>query len=108
MQESNALFHNGFATILETLRILDEVKQDEDLGDMLKIGSLANVLRAESWKKKHMKKKIDALMKIEGVRHNMELAKEEQYHKGYCKAVEDICNSLKVLYSQKAVLKKNE
>lgn len=42
-------------------------------------------------------KEIDALMKIEGVRHNMELAKEEQYHKGYCKAVEDICNSLKVL-----------
>lgn len=55
MQESNALFHNGFATIFETLRILDEVKQDEDLGDMLKIGSLANVLYAESWEKKHMK-----------------------------------------------------
>lgn len=35
-------------------------------------------------------------------------AKEEQYHKGYCKAVEDICNSLKVLDSRKAVLKKNE
>lgn len=54
------------------------------------------------------RKEIDALMKIEGVRHNMELAKEEQYHKGYCKAVEDICNSLKVLDSRKAVLKKNE
>lgn len=55
MQESNALFHNGFATIFETLRILDEVKQTEDLGDMLKTGSLANVLCAESCKKKHMK-----------------------------------------------------
>lgn len=51
---------------------------------------------------------INALMKIEGVRHDMELAKEEQYHKGYCKAVEDICNSLKALGSQKAVLKKNK
>lgn len=55
MQKSNALFHNGFATILETLRILDEVKQDEDLGYMLKTGSLANVLYAESWEKKYMK-----------------------------------------------------
>lgn len=45
------------------------------------------------------RKEIDALMKIESVRHNMELAKEEQYHKGYCKAVEDICNSLKALDS---------
>lgn len=55
MQESNALFHNGFAAIFEVLRGLNEVKQDEDLGDMLKTGSLANVLRAESWKKKYMK-----------------------------------------------------
>lgn len=55
MQESNALFHNGFATIFEVLRGLNEVKQDEDLGDMLKTGSLANVLCAESCKKKHMK-----------------------------------------------------
>jgi hypothetical protein len=47
MQESNALFHNGFSTIFEILRILDEVKQDEDLGDMLKTGSLVNVLYAE-------------------------------------------------------------
>lgn len=54
------------------------------------------------------RKEIDALMKIEGTRHNRELAKEEQYHKGYCKAVEDICNSLKVLDSRKAVLKKNK
>ena len=47
------------------------------------------------------RKEMNALMKIESVRHNMELAKEEQYHKGYCKAVEDICNILKVLDSQK-------
>jgi hypothetical protein len=37
-----------------------------------------------------------------------EKAKEEQYHKGYCKAVEDICNSLKALDSLKAVYKKNK
>lgn len=55
MQESNALFHNGFATIFEVLRGLNEVKQDEDLGDMLKTGSLANVLYAVSCGKKHMK-----------------------------------------------------
>lgn len=55
-----------------------------------------------------IRKEIDALMKIESVRHNMELAKEEQYHKGYYKAVEDICNSLKALDSLKAVLKKNK
>lgn len=55
MQESNALFHNGFATIFEVLRGLNEVKQDEDLGDILKTGSLTNVLCAESCKKKHMK-----------------------------------------------------
>lgn len=41
MQESNVLFHHGFATIFETLRILDEVKQNEDCEEMLKIGSLA-------------------------------------------------------------------
>lgn len=49
MQESNASFHNGFATIFETLRILDEVKQNENCEEMLKTGSLANVLCAESW-----------------------------------------------------------
>lgn len=54
------------------------------------------------------RKEIDALMKIEGVRHNMEWAKEEQYHKGYCKAVEDVWNSLKALDSLKAVCKKNK
>lgn len=54
------------------------------------------------------RKEMDALMKIESVRHNMELAKEEQYHKGYCKAVEDVCNSLKALDSVKAVQKKNK
>ena len=55
MQESNAVFHIGFSTIFETLRILDEVKQKEDLVDMLKAGSLANILSPCSWKKKHMK-----------------------------------------------------
>lgn len=55
MQESNALFHNGFATMFEVLRGLNEVKQDEELADMLKAGSFANVLSAVSWKKKHMK-----------------------------------------------------
>lgn len=54
------------------------------------------------------RKEIDALMNIEGIRHNIASAREEQYHKGYCKAVEDICNSLKALDSQKAVLKKNK
>ena len=55
MQESNALFHNGFATIFEVLRGLNEVKQDEDCEEMLKTGSLANILCAESCGKKHMK-----------------------------------------------------
>lgn len=55
MQESNALFHNGFATTFEVLRCLNEVKQKEECVEMLKTGSLANVLCAESWKKKHMK-----------------------------------------------------
>lgn len=55
MQESNALFHNGFATIFEVLRGLNEVKQNEDCEEMLKSGSLANVLCAQSWGKKHMK-----------------------------------------------------
>lgn len=47
-------------------------------------------------------------MKIEGVRHDISLAKEEQYHKGYCKAVEDMCNMLEALGSQKEVFKKNK
>lgn len=55
MQENNALFHNGFATMFEVLRCLNEVKQDEELVDMLKAGSFANVLSAVSLKKKHMK-----------------------------------------------------
>ena len=55
MQESNAVFHTGFSTIFETLQILNEVKQTEDLGDILKFGSLANILSASSWKSKHMK-----------------------------------------------------
>lgn len=66
MQESNALFHNSFATIFETLRILDEVKQDEDCEEMLKTGSLANVLCAESWGKKHMKTTSKSKVEKEG------------------------------------------
>lgn len=54
------------------------------------------------------RKEINALMKLEGIRNNMASAREEQYHKGYCKAVEDMCNLLKALDSQKAVLKKNK
>lgn len=66
IQESNALFHNSFATIFETLRILDEVKQDEDCEDMLKTGSLANVICAESWEKKHMKTTSKSKVEKEG------------------------------------------
>lgn len=55
MQEDNALFHHGFATIFEALRDLNEVKQDEDCVEMLKAGSVANILCAEQWRKKHMK-----------------------------------------------------
>ena len=58
MQVSNALFHNGFATIFEVLRGLNEVKQNEDYEEILKtclIAQLAHVLCAESWGKKHMK-----------------------------------------------------
>lgn len=55
MQESNAIFHHGFATIFEALRGLNEVKQDEDCVEMLKAGSVANILCAESWRKKYMK-----------------------------------------------------
>ena len=54
------------------------------------------------------RKEIDALINLEGIRHDRVLAKETQYHEGYCKAVEDICNSLKALDSQRAVLKKNK
>lgn len=55
MQESNAIFHHGFATIFEALRGLNEVKQDEKCVEMLKTGSIANVLYEEQWRKKHMK-----------------------------------------------------
>lgn len=55
MQESNAVFHHGFATIFEALRGLDEVKQDEDCEKMLKTGSFAQILCAESCGKKYMK-----------------------------------------------------
>lgn len=55
MQENNALFHHGFATIFEALGGLNEVKQDEYCVKMLKAGSVANILCAEQWRKKHMK-----------------------------------------------------
>lgn len=55
MQESNTIFHHGFAAIFEALRGLNEVKQDEDCVEMLKTGSVANILCAEQWRKKHMK-----------------------------------------------------
>lgn len=55
MQESNAIFHHGFAAIFEALSGLNEVKQDEDCVEMLKAGSVANILCAESWRKKYMK-----------------------------------------------------
>ena len=66
MQESNALFHNCFATIFEVLRDLNEVKQNEDCEEMLKNGSLANVLCAESWAKKHMKTTSKSKVEKEG------------------------------------------
>lgn len=44
MQESNAIFHHGFATIFEALRGLNEVKQDEDFVEMLKAGSVDKVV----------------------------------------------------------------
>lgn len=66
MQESNALFHNGFATIFEVLRGLNEVKQNEDLGNMLKTGSLANVLCVVSCGKKHMKTTSNSKVEKEG------------------------------------------
>lgn len=66
MQESNALFHTGFSTIFETLQILNEVKQTEDLGDILKAGSLANILSAGSWKSKHMKTTSKSKVEKEG------------------------------------------
>ena len=47
-----------------------------------------------------IRKEINTLMKIESARHDMALAREEQYHKGYCKAVEVICNMLKAIGSQ--------
>lgn len=42
------------------------MKQDEDLGDMLKTGSLANVLCAVSCGKKHMKTTSKSKVEKEG------------------------------------------
>lgn len=66
MQESNASFHYGFATIFEVLRGLNEVKQNEDCEEMLKTGSIANVLCAQSWGKKHMKTTSKSKVEKEG------------------------------------------
>lgn len=66
MQESNALFHNGFATIFKVLRGLNEVKQDEDCEEMLKTGLLVNVLYAVSCGKKHMKTTSKSKVEKEG------------------------------------------
>lgn len=57
VQKSNALFHIGFATIFEALQIVEEVRAKKELGEMLNAGSVANLLCADGWKKKHMKKK---------------------------------------------------
>lgn len=66
MQESNALFHNGFAIIFEVLGGLNEVKQNEDLVDMLKSGLLANILCTVSCGKKHMKTTSKSKVEKEG------------------------------------------
>lgn len=42
------------------------MKQDEDCEEMLKNGSLANVLCAESWAKKHMKTTSKSKVEKEG------------------------------------------
>ena len=66
MQESNALFHNGFATIFDALRCLNEVKQNEDCMEILKSGLIANILRSVSCKKKHMKTTSKSKVEKEG------------------------------------------
>ena len=65
MQESNALFHNGFATIFEVLRVLNEVKQDEDCVEMLKSGLRANILCSVLCEK-HMKTTSKSKVEKEG------------------------------------------
>lgn len=57
MQESNAIFHTGFATIFETLQILTEVRAKKELGEMLNAGSVANLLCADGWKKRNIHEK---------------------------------------------------
>ena len=66
MQESNSLFHNGFATIFEVLRCLNEVKQNEDCEDILKSGLLAHIVSSVSCKKKHMKTTSKSKVEKEG------------------------------------------
>lgn len=66
MQESNALFHNGFATIFEALSGLNEVKQNEDCLEILKTGLIAHILSTVSCKKKHMKTESKSEVEKEG------------------------------------------
>lgn len=76
MQKSNALFHNGFATIFEVLRGLNEVKQNEDYEEILKTGLIAQlvpVICAESWGKKH--RKTTSKSKVEKEKDAIELLK---------------------------------
>ena len=51
MKESNATFHTSFATVFEALQDINEVKQNEDCVDMLKAGSVANLICAEQWRR---------------------------------------------------------
>lgn len=55
MKESNATFHTSFASVFEALQILDEVKHNEELRDMLDSGSVANLICAEQWRRERMK-----------------------------------------------------
>lgn len=55
MKESNATFHTSFASVFEALQILNEVKQNEELRDMLDSGSVANLICAEQWRMERMK-----------------------------------------------------
>lgn len=88
MQESNAIFHHGFATIFEALRGLNEVKQDEDFVEMLKAGSVANILCAESWRKKYMKITKQSKGEKEGIVVVKRVSEEK---------VDDFINFLKML-----------
>ena len=55
MKESNATFHTNFSSVFEALQILNEVKQNEELRDMLGSGSVANLICAEQWRRERVK-----------------------------------------------------